>query len=181
VQAVGAAIDAVAPHAQLIETGAADVRRLCKWLGTKGANTRFNNLMRYVLTESAPTARTPPSAPMATSAQCPLTAWHCSARISHCIQCPLTAWHCVHCRCPRAMLCDWNTLKEGGENGKRISRCNLEGYGGLDYETFGGDVSHVLDGLPEKRCPYPPMDVPGPGAGFDANGHWTGRGTARVA
>jgi hypothetical protein len=76
VQAVGAAIDAVAPHAQLIETGAADVRRLCKWLGTKGANTRFNNLMRYVLTESAPTARTPPSAPMATSAQCPLTAWH---------------------------------------------------------------------------------------------------------
>jgi len=83
--------------------------------------------------------------------------------------------------CPRAMLCDWNTLKEGGENGKRISRCNLEGYGGLDYETFGGDVSHVLEGLPEKRCPYPPMDVPGPGAGFDANGHWTGRGTARVA
>jgi hypothetical protein len=128
-----------------------------------------------------PTARTPPSIPMATSAQCRLTAWHCSARISHCIQCPLTAWHCVHCRCPRAMLCDWNTLKEGGENGKRISRCNLEGYGGLDYETFGGDVSHVLDGLPEKRCPYPPMDVPGPGAGFDANGHWTGRGTARVA
>ena len=51
--AVGAAVDAVNPAAQLVEIGTADIRRLCKWLGSSAENAKFNNLMRYVLTESA--------------------------------------------------------------------------------------------------------------------------------
>ena len=35
------------------------------------------------------------------------------------------------------MLCDWNTHIEGHPNPARQSRCNLEGYGGLDYEVYG--------------------------------------------
>ena len=74
------------------------------------------------------------------------------------------------------MLCDWNTHPDGTSNGKRISRCNLEGYGGLDYGTFGKEVSAALAAMPEGRCPYPPLDVPGPGKGFDEEGHWRGAG-----
>ena len=76
------------------------------------------------------------------------------------------------------MLCDWNTLMDGRENGKRISRCNLEGYGGLDYSTFGEQVKATLGAMPDERCPYPPLDVPGPGPGFDAEGQWIGAGRA---
>ena len=74
--------------------------------------------------------------------------------------------------CPRAMLCDWNTLMDGRENGKRISRCNLEGYGGLDYDTYGEAVKTTLAAMPDGRCPYPPLDVPGPGPEwFDEDDH----------
>ena len=68
--------------------------------------------------------------------------------------------------CPRAMLCDWNTVPNGETNGKAISRCNLEGYGGLDYEVFGDRVKEALARMPEGRCPYPPGNVSGQGLGW---------------
>ena len=47
------AVRAANPRARLIEIGVADIVRLCRWLGSSGANARFNALMRYVLSESA--------------------------------------------------------------------------------------------------------------------------------
>ena len=68
------------------------------------------------------------------------------------------------------MLCDWNTGADGSEHGK-ASRCNLEGYGGLDYEKFGAAAKAALAAMPGGRCPYPTGDAPGPGRGWDAEGH----------
>ena len=36
-------------------------------------------------------------------------------------------------------------------------------------------AQHMLQGMPDGRCPYPPGDVPGPGKGFDGRGHWVGK------
>ena len=58
------------------------------------------------------------------------------------------------------------------------SRCNLEGYGGVDYELYGEQIRGTLGAMPLGRCPYPPLDVPGPGPGFDAEGRWVGAGSA---
>ena len=41
------------PDARLVEIGAPDLRRLCKWLGSAEANRAFNRRMRYVLQESS--------------------------------------------------------------------------------------------------------------------------------
>ena len=43
------------------------------------------------------------------------------------------------------------------------SRCNLEGYAGLDYDVFGNATRAALAAMPEGRCPYPPGDTPGQG------------------
>ena len=51
--AATAAVDAANPRAQLIDVGAKDLGRLCKWLGSSTANAAFNALQKYVLTESA--------------------------------------------------------------------------------------------------------------------------------
>jgi len=50
---VARAVDAANPDARLIEIGTADIRRLCKWLGSTVANRRFNALARYVLHEQS--------------------------------------------------------------------------------------------------------------------------------
>ena len=81
-------------------------------------------------------------------------------------------------KCPRAMLCDIHVSLDG-EPSKPLdqaARCNLEGYGGVDYETFGEQIKSTLAQMPDGRCPYPPGDVPGPGRGFDRNDHWVGVG-----
>ena len=71
--------------------------------------------------------------------------------------------------CARAMLCDVHVTPEGKPSRtlEQASRCNLEGYGGLDYETYGAQVKAALATMPGGRCPMPPGDVPGPGGGLD--------------
>ena len=71
--------------------------------------------------------------------------------------------------CARAMLCDIHVAPDGRMSRplESASRCNLEGYGGLDYETFGPQVKAALAAMPGGRCPRPPGDVPGPGGGLD--------------
>ena len=75
--------------------------------------------------------------------------------------------------CARAMLCDWNTHLDGSAGGRQ-SRCNLEGYGGVDTDTFGNRTREALAAMPGGRCPIPPGDVPGGGLGFDRVGRWVG-------
>lgn len=67
--------------------------------------------------------------------------------------------------CPRAMLCDVHVAPDGRLSRplEKASRCNLEGYGGLDYDEFGNQTRAALAAMPGGRCPYPPGDVPGPG------------------
>ena len=74
--------------------------------------------------------------------------------------------------CPRQMLCDWNTLEDGRET-KPVTWCNIEGYNGLEPKHLPAARS-MLAKMPAGRCPYPPGDVPGPGPGFDKNGHYVG-------
>ena len=50
---VRAAVRRANPNARLVEIQAADLRRLCKWLGSTSANQAFNSLQRYVLHESS--------------------------------------------------------------------------------------------------------------------------------
>ena len=198
--AVGAAVDAVQPSAQLVEIGSADIRRLCKWLGSSAANARFNKVAKYVLTESARYCPVEDHSHKVANVpkwnwQNPFTAYNCTWGFHHPTPYPepspggrppcgggeegvALVERGDSTTCPRAMLCDWNTLPDGNDNGKRISRCNLEGYGGVDYSTFGEQVKATLASMPGGRCPYPPLDVPGPGAGFDAEMRWLGRGSA---
>lgn len=59
--------------------------------------------------------------------------------------------------CPRAMLCDYHVRSDGTPSIPlhRASRCNLEGYAGLDYATFGDRVKQALAGMEGGRCAYP--------------------------
>ena len=188
--------------AQLIEIGAPDIKRLCKWLGSTSANQRMNDVMRYILTESARYCPAEDHSQKVAHVpnwnwQNPFTAYNCTWGFHYPTPYPEPLSNKPPCSkgdegvalveltnsttCPRAMLCDWNTIKEpvGKENGKRISRCNLEGYGGLDYTTFGEEVKASLASMPGGRCPYPPLDVKvgsahWPGPGFDEEGRWIG-------
>ena len=84
--------------------------------------------------------------------------------------------------CARAMLCDVHVEPDGrlSKPVEKASRCNLEGYGGVDYEAYGTQVEAALAAMPGGRCPVPPGDVPGPGPGFDAGGHYVGLERARA-
>ena len=70
------------------------------------------------------------------------------------------------------MLCDHN-VDPSGRVTRPCTRCNIEGYNGLS-PAFRGAAEHVLKSMPGGRCPYPPLDVPGPGPGFDRRGHYVG-------
>ena len=72
------------------------------------------------------------------------------------------------------MLCDHNVREDGSIAGQ-ITYCNIEGYGGLD-PVYLNDTRRMLATMPHGRCPWPPGDVPGPGPGFNAEGHWIGVG-----
>ena len=71
------------------------------------------------------------------------------------------------------MLCDHN-VDASGRVTREITRCNIEGYNGL-HPQFKPLADHMLRGMPNGRCPYPPGDVSGPGPGFDRRGHWVGK------
>ena len=58
------------------------------------------------------------------------------------------------------------------ETARAVDSCS-EGYGGMDPK-FQGAVNHMLGMMPGHRCPYPPGDRPGGGAGLDRDGHWIG-------
>ena len=73
--------------------------------------------------------------------------------------------------CPRQMLCDYNTGPDG-RVGKPITRCNIEGYNGMD-PRYKGAAEKMLAKMPGGRCPYPPGDQPGQWAGDKkCRGHW---------
>ncbi|KAL1519824.1 hypothetical protein AB1Y20_023330 [Prymnesium parvum] len=180
---VEGAVLAANPEARLVEISTADVRRLCKWLGSTAANRRFNRLMRYVTSESARFC------PMEDHDEAvanvphwnwrnPYTAFNCTWGFAHPTSYPEPEDGKAPCgeheegmalpersnstTCPRVMLCDADTTPDGVDVGK-WPRCNLEGYGGVDYETYGEQIKRSLAGMEGGRCPYPPGDVPGQG------------------
>ena len=195
ISAVRRAVDAANPDARLVEIGVADARRLCRWLGSRSANARFNRLMKYALVESARFCpaedhnRTVANIP-SWNWRNPFTAYNCTWGFHHPTPYPEPADGAPPCArgeagvalaeransttCPRVMLCGWSTKPDGAAVGN-YTRCNLEGYGGLDYETFGKQTRDALAAMPGGRCPIPPSDRPGPGDGFDGAGHWIGR------
>ena len=75
------------------------------------------------------------------------------------------------------MLCDHN-VDPNGRVTREITRCNIEGYNGLDPK-WRGACDAMLRGMPNGRCPYPPGDRPGM-LGFNSRGHYVGgNGTGR--
>jgi len=180
------------PAVRLVEMGVDDVRRLCRWLGSRDANARFNALMRYVLTESS---RYCPEEDhdrrLAHAAgwdwRNPFTAYNCTWGFHHPAAFPedfpcnapggvRLAERSNSTTCPRQMLCGWNTAASGDETGA-ITFCNIEGYAGMSSSHYGA-TRHMLAQMPAGRCPYPPGDRPGGGPGFDSHGHWGGRGSS---
>jgi hypothetical protein len=198
---VRAAVEAVNPNVRLVEVGVGDIRRLCKWLGSAEANRRFNSLARYVLHESSRYCPLEDHNSTVASIpnwnwQNPFTAYNCTWGFATPTDFPVPppGTRAPPCgkgeagvslveranstTCPRAMLCDIHVDPDGrlSKPLENASRCNLEGYGGLDYKTFGVQVSEALAQYPGGRCPYPPGDRPGQGfgEGFDAQGHRLG-------
>ena len=78
--------------------------------------------------------------------------------------------------CARSMLCDVHVEPDGRQSRPldKASRCNLEGYGGVDYDTYGAQISAALKEMPDGRCTMPPGDVPGPGWILTRGGHYVG-------
>lgn len=193
------------PAVRVIKVSNEHLRRLCRWLGSAAQNAAFNKLIKYILTESS---RYCPAEDHGNYGgqgnwnwQNPFTAYNCTWGFHHptdypepppgaAAPCALDSGAGMHVveranstTCARAMLCDWNTHIDGHPNPGRQSRCNLEGYGGVDYEVYGNQTSAALAAMPGGRCPQPPGDVPGGGLGFDREGHWVGQtqGAAEMA
>jgi len=55
------------------------------------------------------------------------------------------------------MLCDYHVGPDGHQSIplEQASRCNLEGYGGVDQATYGSRAKAALAAMPGGRCPYP--------------------------
>ena len=204
--ALHAEVDSANRDARLIEVGTADVKRLCKWLGSTEENRRFNRLQRYVLHESA---RYCPEedhdAAVANSRRWnwrnPFTAYNCTWGFRAPADFPepgeaLGESPCERSTpgqmaamavteyensitCPRVMLCPRRVSSDGTIHG-HASRCNLEGYDGLDYDTFGNQTRQALAAMPEGRCPYPPGDIPGQGFEGERE-YWSSRAVPVVS
>ena len=154
---LAAHVDAANPHARLIEITTSDVRRLCKWLGTPEENRKFNRLMRYVLAESARFC--PEEDHLGHVANVPnwnwrnpFTAFNCTWGMAHPADFPepgpsegvpcgpkggpslAVVERVSSTTCARAMLCSVDATSDGRDVGD-WTRCNLEGYGGIDYDT----------------------------------------------
>jgi hypothetical protein len=193
---VGKAVRAANPQVRLVEIGTSDIRRLCKWLGSTEANAAFNRRMRYVTHESSRYCpgedhRSEVANIPNWNWRNPFTAYNCTwgfaTPVDYPEPDPLLARQGAlaicgaggvgrtvverdnSTTCARAMLCDVHVSPEGRPSKPlhEASRCNLEGYGGLDYDTFGAQVKAALAAMPGGRCPMPPGDVPGPGGGLD--------------
>ena len=185
------ALRAASPGARVVEVEAPHLRRLCRWLGSRESNRQFNKLMRYVLTESSrycPNEDHGGYGAPGFNWQNPFTAYNCTWGFRAPVDYPETdappcgaggagvamAERSNSTTCPRQMLCDWNVMPDGTEVPKTgITRCNIEGYGGMDKKYLGA-TQHMLSQMPEGRCPYPPGDRAGQGAGFNSRGHWVG-------
>ena len=188
--AVRAAVLAANPSVRVIRIANADLRRLCRSLGSAEANRKFNTLTRYILTESS---RYCPQEDMGGYGapgfdwQNPYTAYNCTwgfhaptpfPEEEEAVVCPAggrggSGTELVErsnsTTCPRQMLCDYNTLPDGRET-KPITWCNIEGYNGMRSEYLGATRA-MLAKMPGGRCPYPPGDRPGM-PGFDTKGHF---------
>ena len=177
------------PAVRVIKVSNAHLRRLCRWLGSAADNRAFNQLIKYILTESSRYCPDEDHNRYGGQGggwdwQNPFTAYNCTWGFHHPALFPSEdVCHQVHptervsergnsTTCPRQMLCDWNTLEDGRET-KPITWCNIEGYNGMK-PSFLGAARAMMAKMPDGRCPYPPGDVPGPGAGFDARGHYVG-------
>ena len=185
--AVKAAVLRANPDVRVIKIANADLRRLCRWLGSAQQNHDFNLLILYILTESS---RYCPQEDMGGYGapgfnwQNPFTAYNCTWGFHSPTAFPTTE-SCTSgegvellergnsTTCPRQMLCDYNTLPDGRVT-KPVTWCNIEGYGGLDPKYLGA-TRHMLAQMPDGRCPYPPGDRPGM-IGFDGHGHYVGQG-----
>ena len=188
--AVRAAVLAANPSVRVIRIANADLRRLCRSLGSAETNRKFNTLTRYILTESS---RYCPQEDMGGYGapgfdwQNPYTAYNCTwgfhaptpfPEEEEAVVCPAggrggsgtdLVERSNSTTCPRQMLCDYNTLPDGRET-KPITWCNIEGYNGMRSEYLGATRA-MLAKMPGGRCPYPPGDRPGM-PGFDTKGHF---------
>jgi len=181
---VGAALSVANGEYRVAEVSVDGLRKLCRWLGSEAANRDFNTLARYVLTDSC---RYCPSEDHRWHPDWtwhnPFTAYNCTWGFHYPTPFPEQRPQCggetsslqerkSSTTCPRQMLCDWDTKPDGSEKGS-LTRCNLEskGYG---TSAFREQSEAALAAMPEGRCPYPPLDRPGPGPGFDAEGLWVG-------
>ena len=184
---VGRRVRAAHPAVRLIEIGVHDVKRLCKWLGSAGANRAFNRLARYVLTDSSRYCPTEDHRGFGGwDWRNPFTAYNCTwgfhypTPYSESPPCgdahggSRVAERTNSTTCPRQMLCDFNTREDGGIT-RPITFCNIEGYGGI-RPKYKPAIDAMLARMPGGRCPYPPGDGPGM-PGFDAGGHYVGRGS----
>ena len=184
---VRAAVLSANPSARVIEVANADLRRLCRTLGSAARNRDFNTLMRYITTESS---RYCPQEDMGGYGgpgfdwQNPFTAYNCtwgfhapSPFPEDDSACPASgggrgtvlAERGNSTTCPRQMLCDYNILPDGRET-KPITWCNIEGYNGMRQEYLP-TTRAMLKQMPGGRCPYPPGDKPGM-PGMDRHGHY---------
>ena len=196
---VRAAVLLANPAARVVEIEAPHLKRLCRWLGTAEKNKAFNALQRYVLTESSrycPNEDHGGYGAPGFNWQNPFTAYNCTWGFHP----PSTYPETYACgsggaggaggaggeyggagvelverdnstTCPRQMLCDFNVRPDGTDTAK-LTRCNIEGYGGLAPQ-FKAATVHMLAQMPGGRCPYPPGDRPGI-LGFDSRGHYVG-------
>ena len=198
---VKAAVLAANPAVRVVEVSAEHLRRLCRWLGSTQKQKAFNSLMRYVLTESSrycPNEDHGGYGAPGFNWQNPFTAYNCTwgfrapAEYPEQRACgaddpatiatrgspgsaaagPTLEERSNSTTCPRQMLCDHN-VDPNGRVTREITRCNIEGYNGLS-PAFKPIADAMLAKMPGGRCPYPPLDVPGPGPGFDRVGHWVG-------
>ena len=162
------------PHFRVLEVANADLRRLCRWLGSAPAATAFNAVLRYITTESS---RYCPSEDggghfrAGFNWQNPFHGINCTWGFHSPTVFPTSADACSSgagidlsersnsTTCPRQMLCDYHTLPDGRDT-KPITWCNLEGYNGMDHK-FLPIAKRMLASRPDGRCPYPPGDRPG--------------------
>ena len=187
---VRAAVLAANPAVRVVEIANADLRRLCRSLGTARRNREFNRLAKYILTESS---RYCPQEDMGGYGapgfdwQNPFTAYNCTWGFHAPTPFPEDDRACTAAAgdggtygtvlsersnsttCPRQMLCDYNTLPDGSET-KPITWCNIEGYNGIRQEYLSSTRA-MLSQMPDGRCPYPPGDRPGM-PGMTRDGHF---------
>ena len=175
------------PNFRVLELSNADLRRLCRWLGSAAAARDFNVVMRYITTESS---RYCPSEDgggyfrPGFDWQNPFHGINCTWGFHSPTAFPLSESTCMtgegveiversnSTTCPRQMLCDYHTLPDGRDT-KPITWCNIEGYNGM-HPKWLPTTRRMLSEMPGGRCPYPPGDRPGDGSKNGGGGFFGG-------